>query len=111
MNCHFWLTFCIYYFYSHSVSHVGQPPESTLTRAASAFHWTQYRRDSCGYLDKIYPFLTGGTLLCLCCSAMGEQSQWSFQTAFISLKSAFRRSRFDIFELLKHSAEGQKNPQ
>lgn len=31
-------------------------------------------------------------------------------SAFISLRSAFRRSRFDIFELLNHSAEGQKNP-
>lgn len=31
-------------------------------------------------------------------------------SAFILLRSAFRRSRFDIFELLKHSAEGQKPP-
>lgn len=69
MNYHFWLTFCIYYFYSRSVSHVGQPLESTLTRAASAFHWTQCQRDSCGYLDKIYSFSQEAH----CCACVAQQ--------------------------------------
>lgn len=69
MNYHFWVTFCIYYFYSRLVSHVGQPPESTVTRAASAFHWTQYRRDSCGYLDKIFPFSQAAH----CCACVAQR--------------------------------------